>query len=174
MAKILMIVAQKGFRDEELLVPKEVLETEGHTVKIASMTRGKASGAKGLVIDPHMAVYEANPEFFDAIIIVGGPGAHALAEREEVLELVRQMNGKGRVVAAICVGPLTLANAGVLAGKEATVFPDRESIRRLRDSGASYRTGPVVQDGNVITADGPHSAGEFGRAVADALKGKGL
>lgn len=174
MAKILMVVAQKGFRDEELLVPKEVLENAGHSVKITSMTRAKASGVKGLVVEPHMAVYEANPEFFDAVIVVGGPGSYSLAEKEELLELVRRMNGKGRIVAAICIGPITLANAGVLAGKDATVFPDKEAIRMLRNGGANYRARAVVRDGNVITADGPQSAGEFGKAVADALKEKSL
>ena len=174
MAKILMIIAQTGFRDEELLVPKEILETAGHSVKIASITRAKAKGSKGLTLDPHMAAYEANPDFFDVIIIVGGPGSPTLAENQDVLRLVRHAAEKDIILGAICLGPMTLASAGVLAGKEATVFPDREAIRLLRDSGAAYRAKPVVRDGNIITADGPHSAGEFGKAVVDALKEKSL
>ena len=170
MAKVLMVVAQTGFRDEELVVPKEILEKAGHSVTLVSLTRGKATGVRGTVVQPDMAAYEANPEFFDCIVIVGGPGAPALAESRDVRSLAEKANGKGKIVAAICLGPLTLAKAGVLFGKNATVFPDRPAIKVLRDSGAVYLTKPVVRDGNIVTADGPQSAGLFGDALVGMLE----
>ena len=88
MAKVLMIVAQKGFRDEELFVPKEILERAGHDVKVASLTRQKATGSRGAVVQPDLAVYEANPDFFDCIVVVGGPGSPALSESAEGRELL--------------------------------------------------------------------------------------
>lgn len=170
MAKVLMIVAQNGFRDEELLVPKEILEREGHTVMVASITRAKAAGVKGAVIQPDMAAYEANPEFFAAIVIVGGPGSPALAENEAVTSLVRKADGKGRIVAAICLGPMTLAKAGVLSGKQATVFPDRKAVQLLREYGATYVAKGLVADGRIVTADSPANAGPFGEELAKMLK----
>lgn len=170
MAKILMIVAQSGFRDEELFVPREVLEKEGHTIRVASLTRGKASGVKGAVIQPDMAAYEANPEFFDAIVVVGGPGSASLAESEDVLKLLRLAAEKGLVIGAICLGPMAPARAGVLADRKATAFPDRKAISVLRENGAVYTAQPVVVDGNIVTADGPSSAGQFGTEIAKLLK----
>ena len=170
MAKVLMVVAQNGFRDEELIIPREMLEKAGHSVKIASVTRAKATGTRGAVVQPDMAAYEANPEFFDCVVIVGGPGSPALAERKEVLRLVEQANGLEKVVAAICLGPLTLAKAGVLSGRGATVFPDRPAIQALRNSGAVYWTKPVVRDGNIVTADGPQNAGAFGDTLLEVLR----
>ncbi|MFH0884723.1 MAG: DJ-1/PfpI family protein [Candidatus Micrarchaeota archaeon] len=169
MAKVLMIVAQSGFRDEELIIPREVLERSGHDVKVASLTRAKASGVKGLVITPDMAVYEANPEFFEAIVVVGGPGSPALADNEDVKKLLIAANEKGKVMGGICLGPMALAKAGILAGKNATVFPDRKAINLLRETAAYYRAEPVVVDGKVITADGPQSAGKFGATLAEHL-----
>jgi len=58
----------------------------------------------------------------------------------------------------------------VLAGKNATVFPDRRAITLLRETAAHYKAEPVVTDGNVVTADGPQSAGQFGAALAALLK----
>jgi protease I len=171
MAKILMIVAQSGFRDEELFVPREVLERAGHNVRVASITRAKATGVKGATIQPDMAAYEANPEFFDAIVVVGGPGAPALAESEDVLKLLREAAGKGHVIGAICLGPMVAAKAGVLANKKVTVFPDRKAINVLRENGAVYKAEPVVVDGKIVTADGPASAGQFGTEIAKLLKG---
>jgi len=172
MAKVLMVVAQAGFRDEELLVPREILEKAGHSVKIASITRARATGVKGAVVQPDMAVYEANPAFFDCVVIVGGPGSPALAERQEVLDLVKDANGLEKIVGAICLGPLSLAKAGVLARRNATVFPDRPAIQELRNSGAIYWTKPIVRDGFIITADSPASAGAFGEALVEALREK--
>ncbi len=170
MAKILFIVAQKGFRDEELLVPKEMLERTGHTVRIASITRAKAVGSKGAEIQPDMAIYEANPEFFEAVVIVGGPGSPALAERDDVLKFLRSMQQKGKLVSGICFGPMALARSGVLAGKNATVFPDRKAILMLRECGARYLMEPVVADGRIITADKPENAGLFAQELIDFLK----
>lgn len=170
MAKVLMVVAQNGFRDEELVVPKEILEKAGHSVKIASITRAKATGVRGLSVQPDMAAYEANPGFFDAIVIVGGPGSTALAENKDVRDLVSRADEMERIVAAICLGPLTLAKAGVLKERNATVFPDMPAIAALRNSGAAYWKKPVVRDGHILTADGPQSAGEFGEALVAMLK----
>jgi protease I len=169
MAKILFIVAQTGFRDEELLLPREILAGAGHDTKVASITRMKATGSKGAVVQPDMAVYEANPDFFDLIVVVGGPGSPALADNGQVIDLLIGANARGKLLGAICLGPMSLAKAGVLEGKDATVFPDRKAINLLRDSGAIYLTEPVVVDGRVVTADSPASAAAFGKQLAQML-----
>ncbi len=172
MAKVLMIVAQKGFRDEELLVPKAVLERDGHDVKVASLTRMKAGGVKGTTVQPDLAVYEANPEFFDCVVVVGGPGSPALADSPDVTELLIASSGMGRVTGGICLGPMALAKAGILAGKRATVYPDREAITLLRETAAAYKADPIVVDGLVVTADSPSSAAMFGSEISRLLKAK--
>jgi len=170
MAKVLMVVAQKNFRDEELFIPKEMLQTEGHDVKIASLARAKATGMLGASVMPDMAVHEANPDFFDAIIIVGGSGSPALAESEDVLGLVQKANARNKIVAAICLGPMALAKAGVLAGKKATIFKTEESLKVLRQGGAKYTGEDVTVDGRLVTACGPHAANDFGRKLIEMLK----
>jgi protease I len=170
MAKVLMVVAQSGFRDEELLIPKEILEKEGHSVKVASLTRMKASGSKGAIIQPDMAIYETNPDFFDAVVIVGGPGSPTLSEQPAVVDFVIAMDRKKKVVAAICLGPMTLARAGVLTGKNATIYPEKGAVSLLRQVECIYKKEPVVVDGLIVTADSPVSAGVFGNEIARLLK----
>ena len=72
-----------------------------------------------------------------------------------------------KVVAAICVAPVTLANAGVLKDKKATVWHGEQG--RLTGAGCTYTASSVEIDGSLITANGPTSAGEFGEAIAAAL-----
>ena len=56
-------------------------------------------------------------------------------------------------------------DTGVLKGVQATVFPVDFAIGVLRQGGASYSQQHVVEDDNVITADGPDVAGEFARKI---------
>ncbi|MEW6748575.1 MAG: DJ-1/PfpI family protein [Candidatus Micrarchaeota archaeon] len=170
MAKVLMIIAQKGYKEEELQVPKRIIEGAGHHVKVASLTRMKAVGTRGTEVQPDLAVSEANPDFFDCIVIVGGPGSPSLAESKDVMDLLIAARKKDKQLAAICLGPMALAKSGALTDKKATVFPDRSAIMLLRDSGAQYVQEPVVADTKVITADSPASAEEFGKRLVELLK----
>ncbi|MBN1169587.1 DJ-1/PfpI family protein [Candidatus Micrarchaeota archaeon] len=170
MANVLMIVAQVGFRDEEFFVPKEILEKDGHIVKTASLTRGQAKGALGAIVSPDMAIYEANPEFFDCIVVVGGPGSPVLAKNKEVTELIEKGFRKGKIIAAICLGPMALAAAGILSGRNATVFKSREGLDALYNGGATYKDKGVIVDENIITADSPQNAERFGIAIAEKLR----
>ncbi len=170
MARILMIIAPKNFRDEELLVPKEVLESAGHEVKIASISRTTATGMLGARVTPEFAVHEVNADFFDAVIVVGGAGTQMLVENQDVIKLVHRIGEQNKLIGGICLGPMVLAKAGVLVDKQATVFRTKQSIDLLKLSGAAYKEQPLVVDGNVITADGPSSAGIFGKKIAEMLK----
>jgi len=170
MSKVLMIVAQKDFRDEELLIPKEMLENAGNSVKIASLTRAEATGMLGARLMPDMAVHEASPDYFDAIIIVGGSGSPVLAKSADVAKLLQAASEKGRLIGAICLGPMALASAGLLAGKKATVFKTQDSVQALKDGGATYTGEDVTVDGKLVTACGPHAANEFAKRLIQLLK----
>lgn len=65
---------------------------------------------------------------------------------------------------------MTLANAGILSGKKATVFTSEEG--KLKDKGAECTGRSVERDGSLITANGPKAAREFGNAIAQALMEK--
>lgn len=169
MAAILMIIAPKGFRDEELLVPKEVFEAAGHEVKIASISRTAATGMLGTKITPDFAAHEVNLDFFDCVIVVGGSGSPMLAQSADVITVVRKGFWEGKLIAGICLGPIVLARAGVLVGKQATIFRTSDAVTLLQSSGAAYKAESVVVDGNVITADGPAAAETFARKIVELL-----
>lgn len=169
MARVLMIIAQKNFRDEELLITKEMLEHFGHDVKIASVTRMPAEGMLGAKVTPDFAFHEVNADFYDAVIVVGGAGTPSLLDTEAVM-LVRDMNERGKLVCGICLGPIVLANASALVDKKATVFKSKEGIAMLKNNGAVYRDELLVVDGQVVTAAGPQEAGIFGKKIAEMLK----
>ena len=77
----------------------------------------------------------------------------------------------GKLVAAICAAPSALAALGLLAGKQATVYPGAELIQALEAGGARYTGAPVTVDGRVITGEALGAAFPFALAVAAALAG---
>ena len=164
---VLMVIAQNGFRDEEYFKPKELLEFAGYTVKTASVQAGKAMGKLGGTAKVDIALSNVKAEDYEAVVFVGGPGAADYIEDETALNIAREADKKGRIVAAICIAHAILARAGILKGKKATVFHSDSGI--LVEEKVIYIDMPVVVDGRIITASGPDAAHEFGKALVKAL-----
>ena len=165
--KVLMVIAPENFRDEELLHTREELERAGAKVTLAS-TKTDAKGLLGARVAPDIKLEQASVDDYDAIVFVGGPGASIYFNDKRALSMASEAFGKGKKTCAICIAPTILANAGVLKGKRATVW-DGDYVRKIESKGATY-TGKLVEvDGNVITANGPKAAREFGRTIAKEL-----
>jgi len=168
--KVLMIIAQKDFRDEEFREPKAILEKKGTEVTVASTAAGTAVGMFGMQVIPDTTVDEANPAEFDAVVIVGGSGSQTyLWNNLRIHKIVQSLHKRGRLVAAICISPVVLAKAGILRGKKATVFRTATTLKELKKVGALISDAPVVVDGKIITGKGPEAAREFGQKIAESL-----
>ena len=165
--RAVMVIAQSNFRDEELLQPKKILEDVGIKVDVASLTMETATGKLGAEVTPDITLNQVNVHDYDALIFVGGGGARDYFENEQAHSLARNAKTEGKVVAAICIAPVILANAGLLSGKEATVFSTEVSA--IEAKGAVYTGKEVENDDNIITASGPEDAREFGEKVSETI-----
>ena len=170
MKKAVMIIAQKDFRDEELLKPRAILEKNGISVTVASTVLGPVKGLMGAEVQSGMRIKDINPEDFDLIVFVGGGGAQQYWDDPVAHELARKAYQGGKLVAAICIAPVILGKAGLLKGKRATVWTTNAG--QLKVSGAEYTGKNVEKDGTIITAAGPFAAQEFGEELVKALKGE--
>ncbi|TAJ44513.1 DJ-1/PfpI family protein [Methanofollis fontis] len=168
--KILCAIAPARFRDEELLVPQQTFSDADVETVVASTHTGTCEGMIGATAEATVSFADVSPADYNAIVVVGGIGAQdVLWNDAELKRLVQEFNGAGKVVAAICLSPVVLARAGILPGREATVFRSPASIREIEKGGARLSERPVVTDGNVVTADGPSAAEEFARAILSLL-----
>lgn len=164
---IVMVVAQQGFRDEELFEPKAILESHGHSVQVASTQRGEATGKLGGITQVDLSLPEIEASAFDAIVFVGGPGCKQFFHDEIAHHIIQEFDQQKKVVASICSAGGTLAYSGILKGKKATSFPtERQDLEKC---GADYQEHPVVTDGRIVTANGPQAAKAFGEAIANLL-----
>jgi protease I len=162
-----MVIAQDIFRDEEYAQPKEVLESRGVDIVTASVAAGPCFGKLGMEATADIALANARHQDFEAVVFVGGAGASVFFDDPIAHDLATQMYQEGKVVAAICIAPSTLARAGLLRGRRATAFPSQADDLTAR--GATYTGASVEVDGSIITANGPEAATAFGEAIAGAL-----
>ncbi len=166
--KIIFIIAQNNFRDEELIEPKQILEKRGILVKIASKTRAKAFGKIGTEINPDFSLAEIEAKNFDAIAFVGGAGARQYLDDPDALRIAGEFKKADKIIGGICIGPSILANAGIIIGKKVTAFPTEEE--NLRNRGAEYTGMQFEVDGKLVTAKDPTAAKEFGEKLAYLLE----
>lgn len=165
--KAVLIIASQVFRDEELFETQAALEAAGIGTVVASSRLGTCKGKLGAVAEATQLVSDLKADDYDAIVFVGGNGAMEYYDNAAALNLAKDATGQGKVVAAICIAPRILANAGLLEGIKATCYEsEAEAIKRL---GADFQPNNVVRDGKFVTANGPHAAADFGKTIAQAL-----
>lgn len=166
-----VIILTSGFEEIEALSVVDILRRSEVEVDIAGTEKDFVEGAHGVKVIPDKHLDDIDVEDYDALILPGGaPGYQNLRKNEKVIEMVKTANEKGKLIAAICAAPVVLADAGILKGKKATIYPGME--KEIESAGGEFVADLVVQDGNVITSRGPSTALLFGWKLSEILAGK--
>ncbi len=164
---VLMVIAPKDFRDEEFKGPYDLFTNSGVHVTVASTDTTPAKGMLGMVVTPDITLGQADPDSFDALVVVGGTGCKILWDNANLHEIVQNFNAAGKTIAAICIAPVVLARAGVLKDKKATVYPSvKDDIEKC---GATYTASDVEVCDNIVTSSGPKAAKDFADTILNAL-----
>lgn len=171
--KIILVAAEKDFRDEELFVPEDVFSEAGAFVPTASGTKRTIRGMLGGTTEPDLLIEDIDADHLDAIVIAGGSGSREyLWNDEELLKKVKEADGKGKIIGAICMSGAIPARSGIMKGRRGTVYPTPESLDELKKNGEIYVDQGVVVDRNVVTAQGPQNAKEFAETIMALLQSR--
>ena len=100
---------------------------------------------------------------FDALAIPGGFeefGFYEEAYDERFLNLIREFDARGKIIATICVAALPVGKSGVLKGRKATTYHLRDAYRQkqLKEFQVDVVNEPIVVDKNIITSYCPETA----------------
>jgi len=171
--KRVAILAADGVERVELEQPREALRKAGADTFLLSVHDGDI-GARDHDLEEAGTfpvdglVSAASVEDYDGLVLPGGTvNPDKLRIDEDAVGFVRDFVGSGKPVAAICHGPWTLVEAGVVSGRTLTSFP---SIRTdLRNAGATVVDEEVAIDGNLLTSRSPEDLPAFCDAIVDAL-----
>jgi protease I len=167
------ILATDGFEQSELTEPKRLLEQAGAQTDViapgdADAIKGWSDGNWGKAVAGDVPLAEARAENYDALVLPGGVmNPDKLRLVPAVISLVKAFDDAGKPVAAICHGPWTLIEAGLVKNRQVTSWP---SLRTdLENAGAHWQDSEVVRDGQLITSRRPGDIPAFANAIIDAL-----
>lgn len=169
MARVLVPLAE-GCEEIEAVTIIDLLRRAQIEVVVAGLQPGVVRASRGVQLVPDTTLDSVLDDDFDMVVLPGGmPGAANLKADERILALLKKMAAAGRYTAAICAAPMVLAEAGLLAGKQATSYPGfLDALPGIRLS-----TATVVKDDKVLTSRGPGTAMDFALALVEVLVGRG-
>lgn len=170
MNKVLVPLAE-GFEEIEAVTIIDVLRRAEIKVLVASLTEQNiVKGANEICVVSDLHIKDVVVDELDMIVLPGGwGGTYALADDENVQNILKSMDAKGKNIGAICAAPFALNKAGVLKHNY-TCYPSAEE--QIRDDGYMGDTQMVVEDANVMTSRGPATAICFALAIVKKLKGE--
>jgi protease I len=168
--KKVAILVENGFEEEELTRPREALQQAGAETKIVSPAGKEVKGWRhtewGKTFPVDLALEKANPQDFDALLLPGGVmNPDKLRSNPRALQFVRAFFKAGKPVAAICHGPWTLIDAGVVKGRRLT---SNHSIQTdLKNAGAQWVDEEVLVDNGLVTSRKPDDIPAFNRKMIE-------
>ena len=133
----------------------------------ASERAGECIEKYGAKVLAEVPIHSLSAHDYDAIVLIGGPGASQYFHDADLIHLVQEANTASKVIAAICIAPTILANADILRGRKTTAFPSEKDA--LFQKGAMYTGKDVEVDGNIVTANGPEAAEQFAEEIAKLI-----
>lgn len=167
--KVAILVAD-GFEQVEMTEPRKALEDAGAGTDLISPASGKVKGWQhtkwGDEFPVDVPVDQATPDDYDALVLPGGVmNPDKLRMNDKAVHFVRAFFDAGKPVAAICHGPWTLIEAGVVRGRTVTSWPSLQTD--LRNAGANWVDREVVTDSGLVTSRKPDDLPAFNRKMIE-------
>ena len=158
------ILSTDGFEQSELTQPLEALREAGAQVKVVSPKTGSIRGWNekdwGDSVPVDVQLDRAQPDDFDALVLPGGVmNPDSLRSNAAAVSFVQSFVSAGKPIAAICHGPQTLIETGMVRGRKLTSY---QSLRTdLINAGAQWVDEPVVSDMGLVTSRKPADLPQF-------------
>jgi protease I len=168
--KKMLILLENGFEDSEFIYPYYRFQEEGYKLDIVAAKADQTyTGEHGVTFKSEITPDQVNLDEYDAVIVPGGLGPDKMRLNQGLIDIVKEANNKGTIIAAICHGPQLLISADIVRGKKMTSWP---SVRvDLRNAGANVvEDQPAVTDGNIVSARWPADLPEFCKATIELLR----
>jgi protease I len=167
------IIVADGFEQVEMTEPRKALENAGFKTDLISPSKDKVKGWQhtnwGDEFPIDVPLDQADPGNYSALLLPGGVmNPDKLRRNEKALNFVRAMFSEGKPVAAICHGPWTLIDAGVVKGRKLTSWPSLQMD--LRHAGANWVDETVVVDHGLVTSRKPDDLPAFNKKIIEEFR----
>jgi protease I len=166
--KRIAILVDQQYQEMEIWYPLYRFRETGAKVVTLGAVAGAVYPSKvGYPCKADESWETAKAEDFDGVLAPGGFAPDFIRRHASPINLVREINAQGKLVAAICHGPWVLCSANVLRGKRATsFFAIKDDVV---NAGALWEDSEVVRDRNLVTSRKPDDLPAFCVACLEVL-----
>ncbi|MEV6489346.1 type 1 glutamine amidotransferase domain-containing protein [Actinoplanes sp. NPDC051633] len=170
--KRVAFLATDGVEEVEYTEPREAVEKAGGVAELISIKDGEIQAVnhmdKSKTYPVERQVKDAAVSDYDALVLPGGvANPDFLRADADAVRFVREFVNSGKPVAAICHGPWTLVEAGVVDGRTLTSWP---SLRTdLANAGATWVDEQVHVDDSLVTSRKPDDLPAFCEKLLDKI-----
>ena len=170
--KKVAILTDHGFEEVELTSPKKALEDAGAEVHIVSMQKGKVKGWDhdhwSIELSVDVALENANPEDYDALMIPGGViNPDQMRRHKAYVNFAQHFLETGKPLAAICHAPQLLIETNMLYERNMTSFPSIKTD--LINAGVIWEDKDVVVHNGLVTSRSPADLDAFNRKMLEEI-----
>src|SRR5437763_11726512 len=121
--KKIALLVDNVYQEMEVWYPYFRLQEAGAQVITVGAAAGQTYTSKlGYPVKSDKSYDQVKSSDFDGVIVPGGFAPDHIRRHPKAIQLVKDLDGEGKLVAAICHGPWVLCSAGVLKGRRATSF----------------------------------------------------
>ncbi|MDQ0367348.1 type 1 glutamine amidotransferase domain-containing protein [Catenuloplanes indicus] len=170
--KRIAFLATDGVEEVEYTRPRQAVIDAGGTVELVSIKSGEIQAMehmdKSKTYPVDKVVGDASEQEYDALVLPGGvANPDFLRADPDAVRFVRSFFDAHKPVAAICHGPWTLVEAGVVDGRTLTSWP---SLRTdLANAGATWVDEEVYVDNGLVTSRNPDDLPAFCEKMVETI-----
>jgi len=174
--KRIAFLATDGFEQSELEQPWNEIKNAGATVELLSVHTGSIQGMrhhdKGDTFEVDGLVADADAADYDGLVLPGGvANPDTLRTNRPAVAFVRECFERSIPVAAICHGPWTLVEAGVVRGRTLTSWPSLKTD--IENAGGQWVDEEVHVDQGLVTSRKPADLPAFcAKAIEEFTEGR--
>jgi protease I len=174
--KRIAFLATDGVEQSELEQPWQELMKAGAKVELLSVHKGAIQAMrhmdKGDTFEVDGLVADADPSDYDGLVLPGGvANPDMLRANEKAVQFVRRFAEQSKPIAAICHGPWTLVEAGVVRGRTLTSWPSLKTD--IENAGGKWVDEEVHVDRGLVTSRKPDDLPAFSaKAIEEFAEGR--
>jgi protease I len=162
--KKVAFLAADGVEQVELTEPWKAVEEAGGEPELVSLEEGEIQGFehhdKGDRFPVDKAVADADPQDYDALVLPGGViNPDILRMHDDAMAFVKRFFEEGKPVGAICHGPWSLVETGLVDGRTVTSWPSLKTD--ISNAGGTWVDEEIVVDRGLFTSRKPDDLPAF-------------
>jgi protease I len=174
--KRIAFLATDGVEQVELTEPWKAVEKAGGTPELISQKSGTIQGFehfdKGDTFSVDKAVQKADPTEYDGLVLPGGViNPDILRTDDAAMAFVTAFFERGKPVGAICHGPWSLVETGIVKGRKVTSWPSLKTD--IKNAGGTWVDAELVIDRGLFTSRKPDDLPAFCAKLVEEM-GEGV